>query len=80
MNHDISESDPLDDLAEEFMERYRRGEQPTVSEFTTRCPQRAKEIRDLFPTLVVLEELKPRNGIAPEANLADCANHRQRST
>src|SRR5262245_9706432 len=54
-----SERDVVEILAEEFVERHRRGERPALSEFTDRCPDRASEIRDLFPALVVMEKLKP---------------------
>jgi serine/threonine protein kinase/WD40 repeat protein len=46
-------------LAEEFAERYRRGERPPVSEYVVAHPQHADEIRALFPALVLLEELAP---------------------
>ena len=57
MSHSSSESDPLDQLAEEFMARCRRGERPAVSEYTDRYPEFAEQIRELFPTLLVMEEL-----------------------
>ncbi len=50
----------LDDLAEEFAERIRRGESPTVSEYATRHAELAAEIRDLFPTIAALERLKAK--------------------
>ena len=52
----ISKADVVDELAQEFLARYRRGEYPPVSEFADRCPERADEIRDLFPALVVMEQ------------------------
>ena len=39
----------LDRLAEEFAERYRRGERPGIREYTDRYPDLADEIRELFP-------------------------------
>ena len=51
--------DPLDRMAEEFVARYRAGERPSLTEYTNRLPDRADEIRDLFPALVDLEQLKP---------------------
>src|SRR5262245_31858024 len=41
------------------MERQRRGERPTLTEYVERYPQWADDIRDLFPALVVMEQLKP---------------------
>jgi serine/threonine-protein kinase len=50
---------PVEQLAEEFLERQRRGEQPSITEYTQRYPELADEIKDLFPALVVVEQLKP---------------------
>ena len=51
-----SDLDPLDVLAETFLSRYRRGERPSVTEFTDRHPELADRIRDLFPALLLLEQ------------------------
>src|SRR5215831_304949 len=51
------EQDPLDRLAEEFAQRYRRGERPSLTEYTKKHPDLAEQIRDLFPALAVMEEL-----------------------
>jgi serine/threonine protein kinase/WD40 repeat protein len=45
----------LDQLADEFAERYRRGERPSLQEYQERHPDLAEEIQDLFPTLVEVE-------------------------
>jgi serine/threonine protein kinase/WD40 repeat protein len=50
---------PVEQLAEEFVERQRRGEHPSLEEYTSKYPERADEIRDLFPALVMIEKLKP---------------------
>jgi serine/threonine protein kinase/WD40 repeat protein/Tfp pilus assembly protein PilF len=52
----------LERLAEEFVERHRRGERPPLSEYTDGHPDLAAEIRDLFPALVQIERLKPAAG------------------
>jgi serine/threonine protein kinase/WD40 repeat protein len=57
MSTPTSESDLFNNLAHEFAERYRRGERPPLSEYTERYPELADEIRDLFPTLVMMERL-----------------------
>src|SRR5262245_28371484 len=49
--------DPVEKLAEEFAERYRRGERPSLAEYTARYPELADEIRELFPALVEMEQL-----------------------
>jgi hypothetical protein len=54
-----SEVNPLDRLAEEFVERHRRGERPSVTEYADKHPELAAEIRDLFPALVMMEDVRP---------------------
>ena len=49
----------VEQLAEEFVERYRRGERPPLSEYTDRYPDHAEQIRDLFPALVMMEQIAP---------------------
>ena len=49
MSASSSERNPVEELAEEFLERYRRGERPALTEYTTRHPELADQIRDLFP-------------------------------
>ena len=48
----------FDELAEEFAERYRRGEQPVLQEYVDRLPEMADEIRELFPALVKVEQVE----------------------
>ncbi|MFO0807851.1 MAG: protein kinase [Gemmataceae bacterium] len=57
-----SDRDPLDRLAEEFVARFRAGERPSLTEYAARLPERADEVRDLFPALVEMEQLKPATG------------------
>jgi serine/threonine-protein kinase len=52
-----SDRDPVERLAEEFAERYRRGERPALSEYTARYPELAEQIRDLFPALLEMEQV-----------------------
>ncbi len=49
----------VEQLAEEFVARYRRGERPPLSEYTDRYPDHAEQIRDLFPALVMMEQIAP---------------------
>jgi tetratricopeptide (TPR) repeat protein len=49
--------DLLNELANDFAERYRRGERPGLTEYTAKYPELAAEIRDLFPAMAVIEEL-----------------------
>jgi hypothetical protein len=70
MSDASSEHDPVNVLAEEFLERYRRGERPSVTEYAQQYPQFAEEIRDAFPALVVVEEFASVGGqsTGPHAN------------
>ena len=45
-------------LADEFAARYRAGERPALQEYLDRYPQLADEIRELFPALVEVEQVK----------------------
>jgi serine/threonine protein kinase/Flp pilus assembly protein TadD len=56
--------DPVEVLAEEFIERFRRGESPTVVEYAARFPELADRIRAFFPALLIVERLKPVAGSA----------------
>src|SRR5690348_12539663 len=56
---DSSRDALLERLAEEFVERHRRGERPALSEYVNRYPDLAAEVRALFPALVQIEKLKP---------------------
>jgi WD40 repeat protein/serine/threonine protein kinase len=59
MPGDRSEADVLlAHLVDEFAERYRRGEQPSVQEYAERYPDLADKIRDIFPALAEVEEVK----------------------
>jgi serine/threonine protein kinase/Flp pilus assembly protein TadD len=57
-----SEIDPLDVLAEEFVDRFRKGERPTTAEYAARYPELANRIQALFPALVEIEEAASISG------------------
>jgi WD40 repeat protein len=48
----------FDELAEEFAERYRRGERPGLQEYVDRLPKMADEIREMFPALAEVEQVE----------------------
>jgi serine/threonine protein kinase len=54
--------DPVEALADEFIARRRNGETPGLDEFIARCPERAEEIRELFPAIAAMERWKPKPG------------------
>src|SRR3954470_11780190 len=57
MSRSDSDPDPLSPLAEEFAERFRRGERPALAEYTEKYPELADRIRRLFPAMVMIEDL-----------------------
>ena len=54
-----SQRNPIDILSEEFLTRYRAGEAPRVEDYISRHPELADEIRELFPLLLEMEEVRP---------------------
>jgi WD40 repeat protein/serine/threonine protein kinase len=59
MTDSSADRNPVDRLAEEFAERCRHGERPSLTEYTAKYPDLADEIRLVFPALAVLERFKP---------------------
>ena len=56
MSDSFPERNPVEVLAEEFLDRYRRGENPSLTEYEARHPGLAWEIREVFPALLLVEE------------------------
>jgi len=53
-------ADPVEQLAEEFLGRRRQGEGVSITDYARETPANwAQRIRDLFPTLLLMEELRP---------------------
>jgi WD40 repeat protein/tetratricopeptide (TPR) repeat protein len=51
-----SDREPIDELAESFVARFRAGERPSLTEYTAAHPELADRIRELFPALVEMEQ------------------------
>ncbi len=78
-----SQTDPLDAVVEAILQRCRRGERPTLDEYTRRYPDLAERLREVFPALVMIEVFgsvggpmssTPGTGVpeaAPPARLGD---------
>ena len=53
--NDLAQSDPdrhpVDVVAEQFAERCRRGERPSVSDFANRHPEIADQLREILPPI-----------------------------
>jgi serine/threonine protein kinase/tetratricopeptide (TPR) repeat protein len=71
MAHSSDDRNPVERLAEEFLERHRRGEHPPLTDYVNRFPEWAEEIRELFPALVMMERLKPAEGDITGSFLCD---------
>jgi hypothetical protein len=52
-----SKSAAVLELAEEFLERYRKGERPPLRDYTDRHPDLADEIREVFPAMAMMERI-----------------------
>ena len=57
-----SQDNLIDLLAEDFVARYRLGERPGFTEYIRQHPQLEAEIRELFPTLVMMEKARSLGG------------------
>ncbi len=67
-----SERNPLDEIAEEFVALFRAGKRPSLSVYTNRFPELADDIRELFPALVLMEQVRPQAADAQaEAGIAE---------
>jgi serine/threonine protein kinase/WD40 repeat protein/tetratricopeptide (TPR) repeat protein len=73
MTNSSSESNRLDELAEEFVARHRRGERPSLSEYANKYPELAEQIREVFPALVVMEDVRPQPAALSPASGQDAA-------
>ena len=65
----MSDEKLLDELAQSFVERCRRGERPSITEYIKQHPELVDGIRELFPSLLLLEELSPE--ASPSTQLPD---------
>ena len=57
MSDPESKSDVVFGLAEEFLEKHRRGERPSLREYVDRHPELADQIRKLFPVMAIMERI-----------------------
>src|SRR5215471_11246455 len=71
MSTSSGERNPVELLAEDFLDRKRRGERPTLQEYLDRHPELADEIRDLFPALLMMEDLGDGSGATTGSLAAD---------
>src|SRR5262245_41429090 len=57
MSSTNSRSEVVLALAEEFLDRYRRGERPALQEYIDRHPDLAADIREAFPAMAMMENI-----------------------
>ncbi|WP_422930010.1 protein kinase domain-containing protein [Singulisphaera sp. PoT] len=61
-----SEFDPVDLLIDAFLDRYRRGERPSIQSLAQEHPEHADRLRSLIPAMLAMEKLgdpsDPRSG------------------
>ena len=58
LNPEGSNRNLIEKLAEEFMQRRRAGDIPTIDDYAKKYPDIAEEIRELFPALLVMEDVR----------------------
>ncbi len=59
MSNSETQSARVLELAEEFLERHRRGERPTLREYVDREPALADQIKSVFPAMAMMEDIAP---------------------
>jgi len=62
----MTDPHPVDEIVEEFLGRRRRGEHPTMQEYLQRYPERAGDILELFPAMLVVEGARQQNVPEPD--------------
>src|SRR5947207_3105177 len=60
-----SQREPFEQVAEEFVARFRRGERPSLGEYAERYLALADDIHEFFPALVMMEQLGSVGGPGP---------------
>lgn len=68
---DDSDRAPVELLAEEYLEQLRQGRKPPISDYVRAHPELADEIRELFPTLGLLEHMAPRPDTAAPRDIPE---------
>ena len=62
-----SDGHPVEILAADYVSRRRGGERPSIDEYVAKHPDLADAIRELFPTIGVLEDVRQQQETPPEA-------------
>lgn len=52
---------PFEELADEFVNKLRAGQSPSIEQYAQAYPQHADTIRSVFPSLVIVERVSARD-------------------
>ncbi|MBI4606528.1 MAG: protein kinase, partial [Planctomycetes bacterium] len=69
-----ADRDPLQDAVDSFMERFRRGERPSIREHAARFPGREEEIREVLSALELIEQVGAEEDAAPAPQEAEAGS------
>ena len=69
---------PIELLVDEFLERQRRGEGPTIEEYVAKHPELASEIQEVFSALAVMEQIAPASSDLDPSSSSIESRDRQR--
>ena len=72
-DNDPSVADPLGQIADEFVEAFRRGQRSSVEEFARRYPAHADKIGEILLALVLMQQAKSAEDTPRERRQADTA-------
>lgn len=61
MKSSLDEDDPFEIVADEFVSNLRSGQAKSITFYEKRYPEFAEQIRELFPTLLLMEKGKPQS-------------------
>jgi WD40 repeat protein/serine/threonine protein kinase/tetratricopeptide (TPR) repeat protein len=73
MSESESRSELVLELAEEFLNRYRQGERPSLKEYIDRHPELAAEIREVFPAMAMMENIAVADSSLEESETGKAA-------
>ncbi len=62
MSDEALQAEIVLELAEEFLDRYRKGERPPLREYINRPPELAAEIKEVFPAMAMMERIAVAHG------------------
>jgi serine/threonine protein kinase/tetratricopeptide (TPR) repeat protein len=73
IDNNASAADPFGQIADEFVEAFRQGKNPSVEEFAGRYPEHADEIREVLPALLLMEKAKSGDDTTGQSRRAGIA-------